>query len=132
MHAVNVRQLTATTVATTAAARRARAPVLSEALAALLRELHVPLARRAQRLYLLLRVRVGEERLAESSEKRVGSRREARGGARAKGPTLTKFTLCGCTVRMASVRPCRNALVIAGSYVHSVRPSEHETHRVNE
>lgn len=36
--------------------------------------------------------------------------------------TLTKWMLSSCTVLMASVRPCRNALVIAGSYVHSILP----------
>jgi hypothetical protein len=37
--------------------------------------------------------------------------------------TFVNATLSGCTVRIASVRPCRNAFVIAGSYVHSMRPS---------
>src|SRR6267154_3317245 len=36
--------------------------------------------------------------------------------------TLTKWMLSDCTVLIASVRPCRNALVIAGSYVHSILP----------
>ena len=39
---------------------------------------------------------------------------------------LTKWTLSDCTVLIASVRPCRNALVIAGSYVHSILPG-HQT-----
>ena len=33
-----------------------------------------------------------------------------------------KSTLSFCTVLIASVRPCKNALVIAGSYTHSIRP----------
>lgn len=39
-------------------------------------------------------------------------------------PTLTNSTDAGWTVRMASVRPWRKALVMAGSYVLSIRPEE--------
>lgn len=44
-------------------------------------------------------------------------------GERASIHTLTKSALCGCTVRIASVLPCKNAFVIAGSYVHSILPT---------
>jgi hypothetical protein len=37
--------------------------------------------------------------------------------------TLVNSTLSGCTERIASVRPCKNDLVIAGSYTHSILPS---------
>lgn len=49
-------------------------------------------------------------------------------GNETKAVTLVNSTLSSCTVRIASVRPCKNAFVIAGSYVHSVRPKGNQHH----
>jgi hypothetical protein len=45
-----------------------------------------------------------------------------------KALTFVNSALAGWTVRVASVRPCSNASIITGSYVHSVLPSGKKLH----
>src|SRR4051812_9439520 len=106
-------------------------PILSLTHATLLCQRRMSLARFPERLDLLFHRRtLLAERLEATTPRKVPSfsalprKREEGGEGGDKMPklTLTKLTLSGWTVLMASVRPCRKDFVIAGSYVLSTRP----------
>lgn len=91
--------------------------VLPKALTTFPSEGSVALAGFAQGMNFLSGRSFREECLTQSKHIRV-----SRNSKRNHVPTLVKLTLSGCTVLIASVLPCKNAFVIAGSYVHSTLP----------
>lgn len=91
-------------------------PVLAETHATFPRELYVVRTGFAERFDLLGDGGFREERLRD-----IQCQHPMLPG-RERGRALVKVTLEGETVRIASVLPWRNALVMAGSYVHSVLP----------
>lgn len=98
------------------------APILPVALAAFFGQLDVPIACFAECCGFL---RSSSFRIIESLTERLIRLSNT---FMIYSSTLVKFTLSGCTVLIASVLPCKKLFVIAGSYVHSVRPSSFHQH----